>query len=127
MFENIGKKIKGLAKFYCWIGIIVSLITGLVFCIISASEDEVGFLIPGLCLLFLGPLFSWIGSWLLYSWGDIVDNVQTIKQSCAGAIATEQEQPSSALVKHNKKLDDLLKSGLITQEEYEKAIQKESL
>ena len=29
MFENIGGKIKGLAKVVCWIGIILSVITGI--------------------------------------------------------------------------------------------------
>ena len=66
MFNNIGKKIKTLAELICWIGILISLILGLIFVI---ENIFVGFII-----FIIGVLSSWVGSFLLYGFGELVDN-----------------------------------------------------
>jgi len=43
MFNNIGGKIKGLAKFMCWLGIIISVIAGVVLIIAAASSRSYTF------------------------------------------------------------------------------------
>lgn len=68
MFNNIGRKIKMLAEVLCWIGIILSVSIG----ILSLFGGIVYFLSFGFILLFLGPLLSWIGSFLLYGFGELV-------------------------------------------------------
>lgn len=67
MFDNIGKKIKGLASVLCWIGIIVS---GLIGVITSSLGGKGGFLIA-----LVGILASWVGSFVLYGFGELIDNV----------------------------------------------------
>lgn len=67
MFDNIGGKIKGLAKVICWIGIIASVIIG--FTMFTTEMFLVGFLI-----IVLGSLFSWIGSFTAYGFGQLIEN-----------------------------------------------------
>ena len=66
MFENIGKKIKNLASIICWIGIIASVIIGLILFNSSVSA--------GLITIIAGSLISWIGSFFMYGFGEIVES-----------------------------------------------------
>lgn len=76
MFENIGGKIKTLAKVLCWVGIIVSIILAIIMFISAgdASYSEEG-LYRGLGFGFLlvAPLLSWISSFLLYGFGELIE------------------------------------------------------
>ena len=92
MFNNIGKKIKTLAKVLCWIGIIVSVLSGIVIMAasgqISDSYNSYSYnynsaglnissgaaVVAGILVIVLGALFSWIGSFVLYGFGQMVDN-----------------------------------------------------
>lgn len=66
MFNNIGGKIKGLAKVFCWLGIITCIIMGAIMCI---DDDTVLF---GILYMLIGSLLSWIGSFLLYGFGELI-------------------------------------------------------
>ena len=68
MYDNIGEKIKGLAKVMFIVEAIAAVIGGIVL-----LGDE--FLAIGLLTLFLGPVVAWISSWLLYGFGELIDNV----------------------------------------------------
>ena len=70
MFENIGRKIKGLAVVLCIVGIIASFYIGLK----SYSLIQAGLTIV------LGSLLSWVGSFALYGFGDLIDTAHEIKQ-----------------------------------------------
>ena len=70
MFDNIGSKIKTLAKVVCWIGIIGSIIAGIAM---IATMGSVGVL-SGLLTIVLGALLSWAGSFVLYGFGKMVEN-----------------------------------------------------
>ena len=80
MFANIGGKIKGLARAVCWIGIIFSVIMGFVN-IASGSSVMAA---SGWVILILGPLFSWIGSFVLYGFGELIDRVVSIDEKIEG-------------------------------------------
>lgn len=125
MFNNIGKKIKLLAKFGCWVGIICCVIAGIIF--LAFVGEDWWWIIPGLLTLLLGPILMWIGSWLLYSWGDLVDNVQALKIERCGEEGPCKKAEKSTPNEKQQKLQDLLSSGLITLEEYNKALEKEEL
>lgn len=82
MYNNIGKKIKTLSKILCWVGIIVSIIIAIVLFIIASDmiyggETLIGI---GLAFLFLGTLSSWINSFLIYGFGELVDNSSVIRK-----------------------------------------------
>lgn len=72
MFDNIGRKIKGLSAVICWVGIIASVFFG---CVLWAYEYTV---VLGVMLFFVGPLASWIGSFTLYGFGQLIDNSDKI-------------------------------------------------
>lgn len=67
MFSNVGGKIKGLAQVITWIGIVASVIGGIVL------MSKVSFIV-GLLTAVVGALFSWIGSLALYGFGQLVEN-----------------------------------------------------
>lgn len=73
MFNNIGGKIKALASLFTWIGIIISLVIGLLF--IFADSHGV---VIGILIIVIGSLMSWISSWLLYGFGDLIENSSII-------------------------------------------------
>ncbi|MBQ4119550.1 MAG: hypothetical protein IJD45_04080 [Clostridia bacterium] len=80
MFKNIGSKIMKLAQIYCWIKIIISISVGLAMIILRYLFTYLStlFLIYGILLIILGPLISWIGSFLLYGFGRLVENSDII-------------------------------------------------
>lgn len=63
MFDNIGGKIKGFAKIIAWLGIILSVIFGL----LSIEEG-------GIMIMIIGSVSSWLGSLVLYGFGQLVEN-----------------------------------------------------
>ena len=74
MFDNIGRKIKGLASAVTWIGIILSIISG-----ISMLSSSGGLLaIPAILVMALGSLFSWLASLTLYGFGQLIENSDII-------------------------------------------------
>ena len=75
MFDNIGGKIKTLASVIAWLGIIVSVIIGIM--LMSTAEE---FIIAGLIIAIVGSISSWIGSFLLYGFGELVENSAIIAQ-----------------------------------------------
>ena len=70
MFDNIGKKLKGLAYFICFGGIIIFLIFGIILLF-----D--GLILIGLLTIIFGSLESWISSWITYAIGEIAENTST--------------------------------------------------
>ncbi|MBQ8748051.1 MAG: hypothetical protein IJZ08_09345 [Clostridia bacterium] len=64
MFNNIGGKIKTLAKVLCWTGIILSILVGNR----RMANDE----IVGLLTAVIGAFLSWISSFALYGFGELI-------------------------------------------------------
>ncbi len=84
MYKNIGGKIKGLAVFFCVIGILTSIVIG-VLAMVGASEfsyfdDSVAVMgvFGGLLTIIVGSLISWVSSFLLYGFGQLVQNSDRI-------------------------------------------------
>lgn len=69
MFDNIGGKIKTLAQVVTWVGIIASVISGVALIAINGR-----LIIIGLMVMIFGALVSWISSFLLYGFGQLVEN-----------------------------------------------------
>ena len=69
MYDNIGGKIKGLAKVSFILAAIAEVITGIA--LMATSEYLVGY---GLLVMVVGPIVAWISSWLLYGFGQLIEN-----------------------------------------------------
>ncbi len=79
MFENIGSKIKGLAK---TIFIILVIIVFMAVCaiIITSRGDSMSYLIALLTAV-VGCVVSWLSVIILYAFGELVDNSTKIAES----------------------------------------------
>lgn len=93
MFNNIGCKIKGLAKFICWVGIIISVLSGIAVILGGASgrsygsdyygerfasHSAGGAIIVGILIIVIGSILSWVSSFVLYGFGELVDNSRKV-------------------------------------------------
>lgn len=115
MFENIGGKIKGLAKIVFLLEIIAAVIVGLV--LVDGTE--------GLSLLYAiaGVLVAWVSVWFLYGFGEIIDKLCDIERNTRGGERKSEAQSKVDFEKINK-IEKLRSQGLITEEEYQQAISK---
>ncbi|MBE5776017.1 MAG: hypothetical protein E7326_00740 [Clostridiales bacterium] len=76
MFDNIGGKIKNLARTTCILGIIGSIIVAIaLFSSNSNYEPTIG---AGFAWLIIGPLVSWLSCLTLYGFGELVENSTAI-------------------------------------------------
>ncbi len=118
MYDNIGGKIKGLAKATFIVEAIAAVITGIA--LMATDEDLIGY---GLLVMLLGPIVAWVSSWLLYAYGELVDKACDIERNTRGG-----ERKSEAQTKVDEerisKIEKLRSQGLITEEEYKQAISK---
>ena len=79
LYKNIGGKIKSWAKWIFIIEAISAIIAG--FVLLFADDSLILF---GLLTLVCGPFVAWVGSWVLYGFGELIektcDNENNSKQ-----------------------------------------------
>ena len=74
LYENIGGKIKNCAKGIFIIEAIGSIIAGVV--LLFTDEDLI---LYGLLTLVCGQIVAWVGSWILYAFGELVEDTHAIR------------------------------------------------
>ena len=74
MFNNIGQKIKTLAKVLCGLGIFIPCLAG----IVNMLRPEIGNPLTGLVLIVVGSLGSWVGSFMTYGIGQLIENTDIL-------------------------------------------------
>lgn len=80
MFNNIGRKIQTLAMAICWIGIGFFVTVGSIALYYGYKTHMQILMAGGVLVLILGPLMSWISIFNIYAFGNLVENVQEIKE-----------------------------------------------
>ena len=81
MFDHIGGKIKNVAKAVCWIGISLSILLGLIL-LIALSPDSLAIAIAvAIPVTVLGAFLSWIGSFTLYGYGELIELTAKIERN----------------------------------------------
>jgi hypothetical protein len=78
MYIDIGKKIKGWAKWIFIVGAFASVI-GAVGMLFAAEDGWV--IITALLTLVLGPMLAWVSSWILYAFGELVEKTSANEQN----------------------------------------------
>ena len=73
MYDNIGSKIKIAAQTAFMLGVIGSIIFGLVICFGSEDFNAIGIL-----YILLGGIISWISTLLMYGFGELIERVCSI-------------------------------------------------
>ncbi len=93
MFNKSGEKIKGLSYVLFLFGIIAAMIEGAAY----GSESE-SFLL-GILIAALLVLASWISALLLYALGNVVDDIENIREGLYTLVMkNKQEEASPAQV-----------------------------
>ena len=126
MFNNIGKKIKILTKISCWIGIVLFVIVGIVTWVYIANEMY-DFWMGALLFILIsivGSFFSWIGSFCIYGFGELIEKTCEIAENTYGNEIKSGIQKKSD-IERKKKLEKLREQNLITEEEYKGVLLKE--
>ena len=75
-YHNIGKKIKTLAM----VGFIVETILFALYGVLIVAENR-DFILTGQLVIILGPIFAWISSWLVYGFGQLIENSDMIAEN----------------------------------------------
>ena len=106
MYDNIGGKIKGLAKTMFIVEAIGAVITGIV---LLATDDVLIF--AGLLTLFCGPIIAWVSSWVLYAFGELVEKtsdtnnvIRKIESYTRNLRITYQDEQATKETKNSKKI-----------------------
>lgn len=89
MFANIGGKIKELAKVVCYVGIAISVIAGIGMIVAARNGAMFGM---GFAIMVFGSLFSWIGSFFVYGFGELIENTTVIAELMAKADAEKNNE-----------------------------------
>lgn len=74
MFENIGGKIKKFAQIMCWIGMGASALAGVLLLFGPAWW-------LGIIIAVVGCFVSWIGSFLLFGFGQLIEDTSAIRRT----------------------------------------------
>ena len=93
-YENIGDKIKGLAQMAFVVEAIAAVIAGIALMI--SDEDLI---LYGLLVLIAGPIIAWVSSWLLYGFGQLIENSDIIAEE----YNRKNEKHEKAVAKNNEK------------------------
>lgn len=117
MYENIGKKIKEMAKVVAIVLAVLAVIGGMVMIAVDSY-----LLVPGLLTMLLGPVLAWLGSFVLYGFGELVDKTCDIERKMAGAPMHDEQLETDS--ERRCTLERLRASGAITEEEYYDVITK---
>ncbi len=96
MFDNIGRKIKGLAEVFTWIGILASVILGII------TTASVGNPLPFFLISIIGSLISWISCMALYGFGELIENSASIEFYLTRIYNNTQKDSQSKSTETNK-------------------------
>lgn len=91
MFTDIGKKIMNLAKVACILGIIVSIIYGIILISNSNSYYDNGMTGAGFTVILVGSLGSWLGSFVIYAFGQLTDDIHAMREENVSITAQKNE------------------------------------
>ncbi|MBE6807347.1 MAG: hypothetical protein E7527_04985 [Ruminococcaceae bacterium] len=108
-FDNIGSKIKNLAKWSCWITILLIWIAAPIAFITSVADDwKAEFCWIPLVGAVVGPVIIWLGSWAMYAFGEFVEDVHTMRNKKPPIIKveTESKQPQKSINQSSAKKEN---------------------
>jgi hypothetical protein len=123
MYNNIGGKIKGLAKAFFIVEAIACVICAFVL-IANGVDYHEELAVYGFLMLIFGPIVAWVSSWLLYGFGELIDKACEIADNTRKGDAVKPQAQTGIDDAKKKELDDLLAQGLITEEEYQLILSK---
>lgn len=147
--KNIGGTIKRLAQTFMWIDAFFFCVGGIVMIIVGIvdSYDLWGLCFGGIATVILGPLMAYLTNLPMYAFGELVENstitVGKISLESAGTVSASEslfgvnsgnenqnfltKMKESDADRKKAELDRLKEQGLITEEEYRKKANSDSV
>lgn len=97
MFKNIGKKIMVLTTVLCIIGLVLSLVAGFsVFYVLGDKINNIAVAISaGVLVALLYGLICWIGSFVTYGYGKLIDNTDKLVKTLEKIADKEEHKPTA--------------------------------
>ena len=83
MFNNVGQKMKTIAKVMCWVSIGICCFIGLYLTVTGISEESSVLICWGLGVMLIGPLVFWVINVFLYGMGELVENSTALRDKFA--------------------------------------------
>ena len=93
LYKNIGGKIKSWAKWIFIVEAIGAIITGVV--LMATDEDLI---VYGLLTLVCGPIIAWVGSWILYAFGELVEKTADNENNTRQILKKSNEKSTDASI-----------------------------
>ena len=90
MYNNIGNKIKALAKVICIFIAIIWVIVGFFLILNRYSSPFVR--LVGILTIVVGPLSAWVGSFLLYGFGELIEQNAEINKEIKRLTKSSKEK-----------------------------------
>ena len=82
MYNNIGNKIMVFAKVVCSLGFIASVLGGVVIAYAMAVMNLLGLgIFLGILVAVIGSLVSWISTWVMYGFGELIETAKKIEKN----------------------------------------------
>lgn len=78
MFNNISDKIKFIARVLCGVGIAVFALGGIGYILSGIENGDTGEAALGFVFLIFGPALSWVWSCMLYGFGQLIENTNSL-------------------------------------------------
>ena len=78
LFNNIGEKLKEIAKGIFIFSVILSILAGIITFIVSPSIELIIYVIIGAVV---GLVATWINACLIYGFGEIIDRLREISEN----------------------------------------------
>lgn len=113
MFDNIGRKIKKLAEINTIIGIGASFLGGILMLFMTTQ------FLRSFLVFLLGSIASWIGSFVLYGFGQLIENTDILvaesKKQCQNEVTSvSSSDPSAPAVRFCKHCGSKMPAGYCT-------------
>ena len=81
MYNNIGKKIKSLARIIAYGGIFFSCLIGVALSLGFLADDNFsGSSLIGIAIAFVGSFICWLSGFFTYGFGELVDQTTEINK-----------------------------------------------
>ena len=101
MYDNIGGKIKGLAKTMFIVEAIGAVIMGIA---LLTTDDD--FILAGLLTLFCGPIIAWVSSWILYAFGELVEDIHAMRNKYYPIAEEQANRETEEKAKHEAESEE---------------------
>lgn len=93
MYKNIGLKIKSLAMGIAIFMAILDFLYGIF--LIAESQGDIVWVLVGVLVMLIGPVITWISSWMLYGFGELIDKAAAIERNTRKDDTAPTAQPQA--------------------------------